>query len=349
MHILPTLHYQKENIIGGNVGIRPYRIGGVRLESKVYHNKIIYHNYGHGGAGISLGPGYVMKSLEEFRKINYDRKNKPIAIIGSGYIGLLTAKILSDNEYNVRIYSDKFPRKNFIFSNIPCITSLSGGGYWMPFGVEEQNIELFKIIQILSWKFYQNCIKNNVIGVNYRNAYYFNHSQPRLNNIAPYIQNQMCIEKLHVVFEQCSKAIPTTKLTTLSIDTNYFLNDMYQYLKRRNNINFISKKFLDIDEVLNINEEIIFNCSGNGSKQLFSDNNLIPIRGQIMYLSQQPKHDFFLFAKGNSYNYFAIYPLLDKIAVGITYEKNNELLSIDDDTFQKFSTILDNFYTTVKP
>lgn len=39
-------------------GRRPYREGGVRMEkTKEQNGKIIYHDYGHGGAGISIAYG----------------------------------------------------------------------------------------------------------------------------------------------------------------------------------------------------------------------------------------------------------------------------------------------------
>lgn len=38
------------------VGIRPFRKAGIRLEKDTIGSKTIIHNYGHGGAGVSLAP-----------------------------------------------------------------------------------------------------------------------------------------------------------------------------------------------------------------------------------------------------------------------------------------------------
>lgn len=38
------------------VGIRPFRKAGIRLEKDMIGSKTIIHNYGHGGAGVSLAP-----------------------------------------------------------------------------------------------------------------------------------------------------------------------------------------------------------------------------------------------------------------------------------------------------
>lgn len=39
------------------VGLRPFRIGGVRLEHEVIEGMHVIHNYGHGGCGITLSWG----------------------------------------------------------------------------------------------------------------------------------------------------------------------------------------------------------------------------------------------------------------------------------------------------
>jgi len=38
----------------GRFGYRPYRRGGIRLEKETYDGKEVVHNYGHGGAGVTL-------------------------------------------------------------------------------------------------------------------------------------------------------------------------------------------------------------------------------------------------------------------------------------------------------
>jgi len=38
----------------GRFGYRPYRRGGIRIEKETYDGKEVVHNYGHGGAGVTL-------------------------------------------------------------------------------------------------------------------------------------------------------------------------------------------------------------------------------------------------------------------------------------------------------
>jgi D-amino-acid oxidase len=50
-------------ILGHRVGLRPYR-PEVRLESEPFGDGILWHNYGHGGAGISLSWGCAAEITE---------------------------------------------------------------------------------------------------------------------------------------------------------------------------------------------------------------------------------------------------------------------------------------------
>ena len=42
-------------------GVRPYRNGSYRLDAETISDKFIVHNYGHGGAGITLSWGCAAK------------------------------------------------------------------------------------------------------------------------------------------------------------------------------------------------------------------------------------------------------------------------------------------------
>lgn len=54
---LPISQYDESHLLGYTSGIRPYRVDGVRMEKQRIEGKIVYHNYGHGGGGISVGYG----------------------------------------------------------------------------------------------------------------------------------------------------------------------------------------------------------------------------------------------------------------------------------------------------
>ena len=83
------------------VGIRPHREGGVclKLEDEPIQSqwgpKFLIHNYGHGGAGITLSFGcasVVADHVQELiRDMRRSRMRPSVAVIGSGVIGLTVA------------------------------------------------------------------------------------------------------------------------------------------------------------------------------------------------------------------------------------------------------------------
>jgi D-amino-acid oxidase len=61
---LKTPSIAQQEIIGTSVGIRPFRKSGVRLESEWIQDKLIIHNYGYGGSGLTLSFGGASEVLE---------------------------------------------------------------------------------------------------------------------------------------------------------------------------------------------------------------------------------------------------------------------------------------------
>lgn len=79
---IDKININDENLI--ITGIRPYRENGVRLEYEKIKDKSIYHNYGHGGGGVTFSWGCVQDSINLFENkvdadmnlINKDRITK---------------------------------------------------------------------------------------------------------------------------------------------------------------------------------------------------------------------------------------------------------------------------------
>lgn len=52
-------------IINQWVGLRPFRLGGVRLEYQFYQDNLkVIHNYGHGGCGVTLSWGCAKQVVD---------------------------------------------------------------------------------------------------------------------------------------------------------------------------------------------------------------------------------------------------------------------------------------------
>src|SRR2546421_12914438 len=83
------------------VGVRPHREGGVclKLDDELipsqHGSKFLIHNYGHGGAGITLSFGCASVVADHvqslMRGMRRSRTRASVAVIGSGVIGLTGA------------------------------------------------------------------------------------------------------------------------------------------------------------------------------------------------------------------------------------------------------------------
>ena len=83
---LPKPNLNKEDLIGYNVGIRPYRKGGVRVGVEKREGKVVVHNYGHGGGGVSLVFGSCERAMRKFWAHVAEQGTVPekIDVIGAG-------------------------------------------------------------------------------------------------------------------------------------------------------------------------------------------------------------------------------------------------------------------------
>jgi glycine/D-amino acid oxidase-like deaminating enzyme len=108
-------------VIRSTVGLRPFRPGGFVVRAEKLDNKTVIHNYGHGGAGITLSWGTAQLAVDLA-----PRQVPECAVIGCGVVGLATARLLQERGYSPVIYAREMP---------PMTTSNLAGGLWEPVSV----------------------------------------------------------------------------------------------------------------------------------------------------------------------------------------------------------------------
>src|SRR5215467_7308329 len=137
-HFAPV-KVSRDRVIREVVGLRPYRDEGFVVEAQRAGNKLIVHNYGHGGAGITLSWGTAALALDLARdtfgartsssalSAKRERFIPRFAVLGAGVNGLSTARSLQRRFGNagamVTIYTKDLP---------PETTSNIAGGFWSP-------------------------------------------------------------------------------------------------------------------------------------------------------------------------------------------------------------------------
>src|SRR6202035_5189980 len=83
----------RSRVIRTIVGLRPYRPSGFVLDAEPLGEKLLIHNYGHGGCGVTLSWGTAQVAVEHALL----RSNRQAAVIGCGAVGLATARLLQDH------------------------------------------------------------------------------------------------------------------------------------------------------------------------------------------------------------------------------------------------------------
>ena len=82
----------------------------------------------------------------------------------------------------------------------------------------------------------------------------------------------------------------------------------------------VQKTFETADEVFDLKEKLIFNCTGLGAKALFGDEELQPARGQLTMLLPQPEIDYgYVYATRES-GLLYMFPRRGAIMLGGTVE-----------------------------
>src|SRR5215204_4941398 len=115
----PPLKVSRDRRIRTVVGLRPYRPEGFVLTSERLGEKVVVHNYGHGGGGVSLSWGVALLAAEQARNL----EDRSVAVVGSGVVGLSTARVLQRRGKSVTLYTKELP---------PETTSNVAGALWYP-------------------------------------------------------------------------------------------------------------------------------------------------------------------------------------------------------------------------
>src|SRR3546814_9750056 len=118
---LPPVKVSAGRVIRTMAGLRPYRASGFVVRSEALGDQRLVHNYGHGGAGITLSWGTSKLATA----LGLPGHQGPVAVIGAGIMGLTTARLVQESGYPVTLYTAALP---------PDTTSNIAGGQWSPFG-----------------------------------------------------------------------------------------------------------------------------------------------------------------------------------------------------------------------
>lgn len=262
--------------------IRAHRERIFAIHTEQQKDQLIYHNYGHGGAGWTFLFGSVNESIRQFQKALQTTPyyhNKPVCIIGAGCYGLLTALSLHYKGYQVRIVADK----------LEDIQSDKAAGFFFPRHRKcsnEAEKAIFQSIGLESYQEYLRIIKGEhpfiAQGPVILPAYFSPDIDPGFD---PYIRLDL-IDKPHPVLIDFGNGIKhqAQEYHIVFMSPDLLMQQLRQAIKTAA-IPILQKKIASFDE---LPEQVIFNCAGQQAKLLTQDPRLVPVQGHLITLKNQP-------------------------------------------------------------
>ena len=328
----------RDRIIREIVGLRPFRAEGFVVEAQRVGAKLLVHNYGHGGAGITLSWGTASQAVDLIRGFSpapVARSRRPaprrFAVIGCGVNGLSTAITLQrryqDGPGTITIYAKDLP---------PNTTSNIAAGYWSPVSLYDSDAASTKFVEQMrsaariSNRAFQLLV-GPAYGVRWLDIFTLHRTEVSLQGELPGGNDLYPQQMIHRDPANYFGVPIVRQYSSMMIESPVYLRallrDFYAAGGR-----IVVKEFRSRDEVLRLPESVIFNCSGLGARQLFGDEKLIPVRGQLEVLLPQPEIDYGYIGPGH------MFPRSDGIFLGGTFDRDDWSLEVRRDQADRILT-----------
>lgn len=323
---LAPVHVSSDRVIRTIAGLRPYRAPGFVVRSEKLGDKLVVHNYGHGGAGITLSWGTSYLAVEEARRAGEMRE---CAVIGCGVVGLSTARLLQERGFHPTIYAREMP---------PAVTSNVAGGLWEPVSLFAHNRvtpefrRQFAEAGRYAFRRYQS-FAGERYGVRWLPLYRLGSTAPQApppespnSDIEPLYPEKHALTAVENPF-----AVPFVDCRySMLIEPAIYLAELIRDFQIAGG-RIAVREFHGREEVAALPESAIFNCTGLGARALFGDTELTPVKGQLAFLLPQPEVDYMTIGPQGTY----MFPRHDGILLGGSFETGVEDTTVEGATIDR--------------
>ena len=320
--VVPRIGMDK--VIRSIVGHRPYRPSGFVVRGERFDEKLVVHNYGHGGGGLSLSWGSSALAVRE----TLGMQPSDAAVIGSGIMGLTSARLLQDAGWNVTIYTRAVARHT---------TSNVAAGEWSPFSVYDPAVATAETKARLNWAArVAHHAFTNLTGRDYgirwletytRSDSPFTDANPE-GDLADLFSYSAILEP-----EQHPFSSPyVRRVVTMQIDPGVLLRRLTQDFQLAGG-DIVIRNFASTSEVLSLRQPVIFNCTGLGAAELFGDDELTPVKGQLVFLPPDSGIDYMTFGGGEGLLY--MFPRSDVLLLGGTFKEGDSSTHVEPDETER--------------
>jgi D-amino-acid oxidase len=306
---LAPVNVAADRVIRTVAGLRPYRPSGFVVKAETLGRKTVVHNYGHGGAGITMSWGTAYLAVE----LAAGAATSECAVLGSGVVGLSTARLLQQRGFAVTIYAKDLP---------PNTTSNVAGGLWKPVSLFDSAIappgfqDQFVRAARFSHRYFQGFVGDDY-GVRWIPLYSLDEE-----DVDPLSHSLRPIADLFPEAKSLNRAeypFPTAhafRCWTMLIEPPVYLNALMRDFQIAGG-RIVVRDFENAESIASLKESVIVNCTGLGAGTLFGDSELVPIKGQLAFLLPQPEVNYCTIGPGDLY----MFPRRDGILLGGTHEQ----------------------------
>ncbi|MEO7133564.1 MAG: FAD-dependent oxidoreductase [Vicinamibacterales bacterium] len=269
-----------DRIIRTTIGLRPFRPSGFVLRTEQLDGKTVVHNFGHGGSGMSLSWGTASMATG-MAMAHLERK---AAVLGSGVVGLTSARELQRHGFDVTIYAATVPPDTTSNMSLAGWTPTSGLVDF-PKRTPEWDAQFTQAVQIAYRRL------QLLIGAKYGITWIKQYA-PTDNEQAGRGTNQLLpadLQGSRVILQPGEHPFPTKyaiERDEMRIEPSIYLDAlMYDFQMWGGKV--VIRKFETPRDIAALSENVIVNCTGLGAKALFSDPELTPLKGQLVVLVPQ--------------------------------------------------------------
>lgn len=296
---LAPIKARADRIMNITVCLRPFRAAGPRLDAETVGDKLVVHNYGHGGSGWSLSWGSGLIAV----KTALAGGEKDIAVIGGGALGLTAATIAQRAGARVTIYAkDRLPearsaRATGIWSPDSRIALAGSVGAGFPAYWEEMARKSFRVHQQylgladrpVEW-IDQYRLFDAPPSPSHSEPMDFAHYASRIRDLTPPSEEIPAGRHPFPVPYVRRGYVPMFNIAAYGHTlTNDFL---------LNGGRFEMMELHTPADLAALKQKVVINCTGYGARALWKDESIVPVRGQIAWLIPQEEVTYGIYYRG---------------------------------------------------
>jgi glycine/D-amino acid oxidase-like deaminating enzyme len=347
---LPPIQASWDRIIRTTVGLRPHRPGGFNVSAETLDSKTVIHNYGHGGAGHSLGWGTGLLVAE----LALQHPDRRAAVLGCGTVGLAAARQLQRRGFDVTIYAKAVPPDTTSNMALAAFTPTSGlistevtpaweAQFRSAVSASYRELQLLAGRDYgISWIDSFNATDTPGARGQQRNAdpqrAPTNFTGSDMGGLMPpgveanvgrivLGPDEHPFPSLYAVWQRQLRIEPSIYLDAMMRDFLLFGGRL------------VVRAFDSPRDLMSLGEHLIVNCMGLGAGTLFGDTTMVPVKGQLTVLVPQPEVNYACRAM----------PRSDGIALGTTQERGVATLEPNDEARRRIVDACIKFYSSMRP